>query len=142
VSVAQPDAGTREFLGAGMAFPPRLTSEGAVAMSGFEAHVAESVHLILATARGERVMRPDWGSGLSELAFASMDAATVALARHLVEDGLQRCEPRIDVLGVDVEADHPLGLLTVRVSYRVRRTDTVFNLVYPFSLERGRHADA
>lgn len=140
--MAQPDAGTRQILGAGMSFPPRLTPDGAVAVSAFEEHVAESVHLILATARGERVMRPDWGSGLSELTFASMDAATVALAQHLVEDGLQRCEPRIDVLSVAAEANHQLGLLTVTVSYRVRRTDTVFNLVYPFSLERGRHADA
>jgi phage baseplate assembly protein W len=139
--VVQQDAGTRAFLGAGMSFPPRLTSDGTIALSAFEAHVAESVHLILATARGERVMRPDWGSGLSELAFGSMDAATVALARHLVEDGLQRCEPRIDVLGVDAEPDHELGRLTVTVSYRVRRTDTVYNLVYPFSLERGRRAD-
>jgi uncharacterized protein len=87
-------------------------------------------------------MRPDWGSGLSELTFASMDAATIALAQHLVEDGLQRCEPRIDVLSVAAEADHELGRLTVTISYRVRRTDTVFNLAYPFSLERGRHASA
>jgi phage baseplate assembly protein W len=138
--MAQPDAGTRQFLGSGIAFPPRLDADGAVAMSAFEEHVAESVQLIIATGRGERVMRPDFGSGLAELAFASMDAATVALARHLVEDGLQRCEPRIDVVAVDAEADHEGGRLTIRVTYRVRRTDTVFNLVYPFSLERGRHA--
>jgi phage baseplate assembly protein W len=125
-----------------MAFPPHLAPDGSVAMSAFEEHVAESVRLILSTARGERVMRLDWGSGLSELAFASMDATTVALAKHLVEEGLQRCEPRIDVLEVAVEADHLLGRLTVSVTYRVRRTDTVFNLVYPFSLDRGRDAGA
>lgn len=138
--MAQPDAGSRQILGAGMSFPPRLTAGGAVATSAFEEHVAESVHLVLATARGERVMRPDWGSGLAELTFASMDSGTIALAQHLVEDGLLRCEPRIDVLAVTADADQDGGRLTVTVSYRVRRTDTVFNLVYPFSLERGRHA--
>lgn len=136
------DAGVRTFLGAGASFPVRLASDGSIALSSYEEHIAQSVYLVLATARGERAMRPEFGCGLSELTFSPMDATTAAIAEHLVRDGLLRCEPRIDVLSVAARAYHPLGTLEISVEYRVRRTDTVFNLVYPFSLERGRNAGA
>lgn len=141
--MVQADAGVRTFLGAGAQFPFALTPDGALAATAYEEHVAQSVYLVLATDPGERVMRPDFGCGLRQVAFAPVDATTTAMAEHLVREGLRRCEPRIDVLAVAASAQEGRpGVLVISVEYRVRRTDTVFNLVYPFSLERGGHADA
>ncbi len=129
---------SRAFLGAGLAFPLRVDEQGHLAMNSLEDHVRQSIGLILGTGRGERVMRPDFGAGLHELVFAPMNAATTAMVEHEVRSGLVRFEPRIDVTGVRVEVDtaEP-GLLRIHLGYRVRRTDTMFNLVYPFYLERS-----
>jgi phage baseplate assembly protein W len=96
------------------------------------------VWIILATARGERVMRPDFGAGLRALTFEPISATTAALARHHAEEALVRWEPRIDSVTVDVSADPPRGRLTLDVRYRVRATNTFYNLVYPFYLMEAR----
>ena len=146
-----------QFLGAGIAFPLRLDAQGRFAMNSLEDHVRQSILLILQTARGERVMRPDFGAGLQDLLFSPATAATAALAEHTVRDALTRFEPRIDVLKVAANVDPkqqdvavigtkqgPVridpkqeSILLIDIQYRVRRTDTIFNLVYPFYLERG-----
>ena len=127
----------KEFLGAGIAFPLRV-EQGQVVMNSLEEHVRQSILLILQTAKGDRVMHPDFGSGLRNLVFAPITATTTALVGHEVKDALIRFEPRIDVLDVAVTADaKEQGLLLINIEYRVRRTDTLFNLVYPFYLERG-----
>ncbi len=128
----------KEFLGAGAAFPFGVDGQGRIAMSSLEDHVHQSILLILRTAKGERVMRPDFGAGLDQLVFSPATATTAALAEHQVKDALVRFEPRIDVLRVGATLD-PRGpeLLVIEVEYRVRRTDTISNLVYPFYLDRG-----
>src|SRR5262245_26679967 len=142
-----------EFLGAGVAFPLRLDADGRIVMNSLEDHVRQSILLILQTAKGERVMRPEFGAGLQSLVFEPLTQATAALVQHQVEKALVRFEPRIEVLNVEVKVDpkqigearikgeviDPMeyGVLLINVTYRVRRTDTTFNLVYPFYLERG-----
>jgi phage baseplate assembly protein W len=125
-----------EVLGRGIAFPLRLIG-GQVGMNAFDDQVRQSILLILRTAQGERVMRPEFGAGLDGLAFEPMDAVTVGLVQHRVKEALQRFEPRIDVLTVSVEARPGEGRLDAIIQYRIRRTDSVNNLVYPFYLERG-----
>jgi uncharacterized protein len=125
-----------EVLGRGIAFPLQL-SGGQIGMNAFDDQVRQSMLLILRTAQGERVMRPEFGAGLDGLAFEPMDAVTVGLVKHRVTETLQRFEHRIDVLAVTVEAKPYEGRLEAFIQYRVRRTDSVNNLVYPFYLERG-----
>ena len=127
-----------EFLGAGIAFPLSVTEEGLIAMNALDDHVRQSILLILQTARGERVMRPGFGCDLNELVFEPLRQATFTLAEHHVKEALIRYEPRIEVLNVQVGVDpkQPDGLL-IHLRYRVRSTDTTFNLVYPFYVERG-----
>lgn len=128
----------KEFLGAGIAFPPAKDAQGRLAMNNLEEQVRQSILIILRTAKGERVMRPDFGAGLHTLAFEPINPTTTALVQHEVKEALTRFEPRIDVDDVDVTSDpKEPGLLRIAVSYRVRRTDTTFNLVYPFYVERG-----
>jgi phage baseplate assembly protein W len=111
---------------------------GAIEMNSYEDHVHQSIRLILQTAKGERVMRPDFGAGLHNLVFEPVNPVTTSLVQHEVKEALIRFEPRIDVLSVEVTVDQKEEQkLLANIQYRVRRTDTIFNLVYPFYLERG-----
>src|SRR3954454_3014382 len=128
----------KEFLGAGVAFPLGLDSQGRIAMRSLEDQVRQSILLILRTARGERVMRPDFGAGLEQLVFSPLTGSTVALAEHQAKEALVRFEARIEVLSLVGRIDPTQeGALLLELQYRVRRTDTTFNLVYPFYVERG-----
>ena len=129
---------TREFLGTGWAFPVRQGPDGAIATARYEESVRQSVWLVLGTAPGERVMRPDFGCGIHDLVFSVADTTTAGLVAAAVRAALVRWEPRLDLLDVQVAPDsaEPTTLL-VRVDYRVRATNNVFNLVYPFYLEGG-----
>jgi phage baseplate assembly protein W len=126
------------FLGAGPAFPLRLDASGHFVVNDLDAHVRQAIRLILATGKGERVMRPDFGAGLADLVFSPVSAATLTLIGHEVREALTRYEPRIDILTLDVSADPDAPeRLVITLDYRVRRTDTRLNLVYPFYLDRG-----
>ena len=83
-------------------------------------------------------MRPDFGAGLQALAFEPMNSTTIALMRHRVEQALITWEPRIDTITVTVTIDPPQGRLMITINYRVRRTNTFYNLVYPFYLLEGK----
>lgn len=128
-----------DFLGQGWAFPVVLDDAKTIVMTADESNIRESIWIILATAPGERVMRPDFGCGLHDLVFALNDAATIGRVQQTVHDALVRWEPRIDVLDVDVEVRGRTGeLLLINVHYRVRSTNNFFNLVYPFYLAGPR----
>lgn len=108
---------------------------GAIAMARYEDSIQQAIAIILGTARGERVMRPEFGCGLHELVFASNSAATSERAVQEVRQALIRWEPRIDLLRVDAQFYHDPNALLVEVEYKVRSTNNRFNLVYPFYLE-------
>jgi phage baseplate assembly protein W len=122
------------FLGTGWAFPTTTDPLGDVTTASEAEDVRQAVWIILGTAQGERVMRPDFGSGLWTLVFEPMSTTTISLVRHHVEQALITWEPRIDSITVDVNADGPRGLLLIEIHYRVRSTNTFYNLVYPFYL--------
>jgi phage baseplate assembly protein W len=119
-----------------MAYPLQLGVAGVRESAGAE-KVEESIRIILGTQYGERLMRPRFGSNLRSLAFAPNNASTANLARYYVSDGLAQSEPRIDVLDVAVENDTYRGALLITVTYRLRATQDVRNLVYPFYLDRS-----
>ena len=60
----------RDFLGIGWKFPLQVTPAGRIAQARYEQRIEESVFLILSTARGERVMLPDFGCGMHDLTFS------------------------------------------------------------------------
>jgi phage baseplate assembly protein W len=137
--MANPSETGKEFLGAGVAFPLGVDAQGQLAMNSLEDHVRQSILLIARTGKGERVMQPDFGAGLDTLVFSPATTATAALVQQRLKDALVRYEPRIEVLSVAAEiATEASGTVVVTLQYRVRRTDTTFNLVFPFYLERGQ----
>lgn len=125
-----------EFLGVGWQFPLRPDENGQIAMARYEESIRESIWTILGTAPGERVMRPDFGCGIHDLVFAVNSAETAGRVTNLVRQALIQWEPRIDVLKLAVSpgAIQP-NLLLIEIDYRVRTTNSRFNLVYPFYLE-------
>jgi hypothetical protein len=126
-----------DFLGQGWKFPFAL-DQGGVARSMGESGIDESIWLILGTAKGERVMRPDFGCGIHDLVFSLNNATTAGRIAEEVRDALVRWEPRIELLdvGVTTAEDQP-HVLMIAIRYQVRATNNVFNLVYPFYLEQG-----
>ena len=84
-------------------------------------------------------MLPDFGCGIHDLVFAENSAGTISLVVHLVREALVKYEARVDVLDVHVEstADSPNRLL-IRVNYRIRETNAIDNIVYPFYITEGR----
>ena len=129
---------SRAFLGVGWAFAPCVQQDGRIALVQYEDDIRQSIHIILGTDRGERVMRPDFGAGLSQFVFEPLDATTMHLVKTRVEESLIAWEPRIDVLSVNVSPDGSIAnKLLIDLNYRVRATNSQFNLVYPFFLQEG-----
>ncbi len=123
-----------EFLGSGWAFPID-TPDGAIAVADGETDIEQAIRLILSTAPGERVMRPSFGCGIHDYAFAALDTTRITLLEDDVEDALIQWEPRIEVLDVAATiTDRSRGELTVEIDYRIRASNTERNLVYPFYL--------
>ena len=134
------DASAIAFLGVGWAFPPRFDDDGHITEAAYEEDVREAIRIILGTNPGERVMRPDFGAGLDRLVFEPITTTTMSLVQHYAEEALVTWEPRIDSVAVAVSADAPRGRLMLDVRYRVRTTNTFYNLVYPFYLMEGRES--
>ena len=130
----------KAFLGRGWAFPVAVDTHGAISMAEYEEDIRQAIHIILGTNLGERVMRPDFGAGLRALLFEPINTSTMALARHCVEQALILWEPRIDSVGVEVRPEPKRGRLNIEVRYRVRSTNTFYNLVYPFYVQEGRES--
>ena len=111
---------------------------GLVASVAYEEDIRQSMRIILETAPGERVMRPNFGCGIHELVFSVVDSTAIQQIRSTVQEALRRCEARIDVLDVTVEgAATREGKLLVQIEYRVRRTNQTGNLVFPFYFREG-----
>ena len=130
-------------LGRGWRFPVELDALGRLRYSEDEEKIQQAVQVVLGTFRGERVMRPEFGSRLRELVFAPLTSSTRSLVARAITDALVKWEPRVDVLSVhvDEQAGDP-GTLVANVEYRVRATNSVYNLVYPFYLREGANAAA
>ncbi len=126
-----------DFYGRGISFPLQLGVAGILEADGVQ-KVEESIRMILGTQHGERLMRPRFGCNLTSLAFAPNDASTANLARYYVEDALKQWEPRIEVMDVDVQNDNLNAALLINITYRLRATQDVRNLIYPFYLEQPR----
>jgi phage baseplate assembly protein W len=129
----------KKWLGRGWAYPVAIDpASGAIASSAYEADIRQSIRIILGTSRGERVMRPDFGCGIHDLVFDSLDTALVTRIETTVRDALAKFEARVEVLAVSVDtSEFVRGELIVQVEYRVRKTNQIGNLVYPFYFREG-----
>jgi phage baseplate assembly protein W len=133
--MASGNAAQLSFLGVGWRFPVALEA-GETALARHEESIRQAIWIILATSKGERRMRPDFGCGIHDLVFAPLDAGTTGRVAAEVRAALLRWEPRIEVLEVHAGgSDAEPNQLLIEIAYRVRATNNRFNLVYPFYLE-------
>lgn len=103
-----------------------------------EDKIRQSIWIILSTAPGERLMRPDFGCGIQELVFKPNTGAFRGIVREKVMDALLRYEPRIDVIEVAVTTPYvERNRMDIRIDYRLRANNAFFNIVYPFYLKEG-----
>ncbi len=134
----------KDFLGAGWKFPLRTDSAFKIVLSRYEEDIKESIWIILSTAKGERVMRPDFGCGIYDLVFDPINAGTINMVATSVRQALLYYEPRIEVLNLSVsdrekgESQPAEGKLLISIDYRIKNTNGEFNLVFPFYMKEGQ----
>ncbi len=122
-----------EILGSGVAFPLQVDRRGGIALAHDETDVDQAIQLILGTAPGERPMRPEFGCGVHDFVFDTIDAGTVARMETEIRGALDRWEPRVEVTDVGFDlSGADTGRLVIQIDYRVRATNHMRNLVYPF----------
>jgi len=122
------------FLGTGWSFPPRFDrGAGRVAMAEDEQDIQESLRILFGTQRGERLFQPKYGLDMHELLFDPMGTTMRTLLEERIKIGILIYEPRIEPLGVRVASpDASSGELCIELEYRVRATNSRYNLVFPF----------
>ena len=122
-----------DIVGTGLAFPLGVDRRGGLALARDHDDVEQAISIILSTAPGERPMRPEFGCGVHDYVFDVVDAGTLGRMEEEIRHALARWEPRIDVLGIDFDLDTVAdGGLAITIQYRLRATNDVRNLVYPF----------
>lgn len=128
----------RNFLGRGWKYPVEVDRAGGIAMSELDESIRQSILIILGTAPGERVMRPNFGCGIHDLVYAPNNLSTASLAAHFCIEALGKWEPRIEEIEAHAEPseDEP-NRLDINIKYKVRATNTTRNLVYPFYIRRS-----
>jgi phage baseplate assembly protein W len=118
-------------LGSGLAFPLGVDDRGRIALAREEIDVEQAIEIILSTAPGERPMRPEFGCAVHDCVFERIDADTLARIDQAVRVALDRWEPRIVLEDIQFETGRE-GELLVQLGYRLRATNDVRNLVFPF----------
>lgn len=133
----------RDFLGKGLRFPVSVNLNGGVSSSTLEENVRQSIFIILGTAPGERLKRPDFGCRIHDLMFAPNNDITGALAEVYCQEAIYKYEPRIDQVNVRALAnpDQP-NRLDVRIEYIIAGKNDKRNLVFPFYLRNNEEAEA
>jgi phage baseplate assembly protein W len=128
-----------DFLGVGWAFPVVVAPDtGLIARVSHEDDIKESIRIILSTAKGERVMRPGFGCGIHDLAFAAVTARLIADIAATVRESLREHEARIGVHDVRVHSGRiAAGYLDVEICYAIRATNQPGNYVYPFYFQES-----
>jgi phage baseplate assembly protein W len=121
------------FIGRGFCWPMEVDHTGSIRLAETTEDIEAAIRIILLTAPGERVMRPEFGCRIWEMLFGPVTPMLLGLIAAAVRDALAQWEPRIDVASVVPEAgQHDHGLVAVRITYRVRTTNDHRNLVFPF----------
>jgi phage baseplate assembly protein W len=104
-----------------IAFPYHFDSRGRTTDRGTDDHVRDMIELLIFTSPGERVNRPEFGSGLLQLVFAPNSPELAATVQFTLQAALQRwLGDVIEVRDLDVRSED--STVTVEITYLVRAT--------------------
>jgi Bacteriophage baseplate protein W len=149
----------QDFIGRGWRFPIKVNARGRLEWSDGPRRIEDSIWIIIKTALGERLMRPTFGAGVDDFVFQSNSEINRVQLATVIKSALLQWEPRIDLDDVRVESgwqatdsrlealDSPQAMkdrstaldsqVNVTIDYRLRTTNEIFNVVFPFYLEEG-----
>jgi uncharacterized protein len=103
-------------------YPFHFDSRGRTAATGDDDHIRDMIEQLLLTSPGERVNRPDFGSGLLQLVFAPNSPELAAALKFTMQAALQRwLGDLIEVRALEVISQD--STLSIDVRYLVRRTN-------------------
>ena len=132
----------KSFLGTGWDFPPTFDKPNRrVKMVSDEADIQSSLEILVSTALGERVMRPDYGSNLDNVIFEPMDLSLQSYVEQLIKEAIYLHEPRITPEKVELETDPEGGEMMINIEYIISATNTRRNVVYPYYLLEGTNIE-
>jgi uncharacterized protein len=122
-----------DIIGQGWAFPLRINGRGGIALAHGDEEVDGALRLILATAPGERVMRPEFGCAIWDHLFATADPNTLGVMEQAVREAVGRWEPRVELESVTARPDEDdPSCVRIELSYVVAASNGRRNLVFPF----------
>lgn len=125
-----------DIIGRGWSFPPAFIKTGdggEVIMTEGKEDIDRSLEILLNTAFGERVMRPEYGCDLRRFLFDPVNANMTAYIRKIVEEAIFYFEPRIRPESVTVDTGNiNEGQLVIRIVYIIKSTNSRSNYVFPF----------
>jgi phage baseplate assembly protein W len=131
-----------QLLGTGWAFPPSFDwrSKEAVLVSQVD-DIEQSLHILLSTVPGERVMQPSYGCGIKRMVFETVNDSSITEIKDIISKAILFFEVRITLHEIDIDLSDfdQLGVLRLKLDYTVRTTNTRTNLVYPLYLREGTH---
>ena len=102
-------------------FPWHFDASGRTAQTENTDHIRDLIEQVLFTSPGERVNRPDFGSGLLQMVFAPNSDTLASTTQMTVQSALQRWLGEL-ILVDDVEVNNDDATLRVLVRYVIRRT--------------------
>jgi phage baseplate assembly protein W len=102
-----------------------------------EAAIKQSIVNLLLTVKGERFFNADLGSSISSLLFEPLDFGTASLISTEIDNTLERYEPRIRVLSVDVTPNFEENGFEASLSFEIIGRED-FPIDVEFFLERTR----
>ena len=130
-----------QFLGTGWGFPPSFdwrTKETVMVSQADD--VLQSLHILLGTVPGERVMQPSYGCGLHRMVFEVISDSSITEIKDIVSKAVLFFEVRISLHNIEVDIEGAAdGLVRLRLDYTLRTTNTRTNMVYPFYLREGNN---
>ena len=121
------------FIGRGISWPMGVDHTGALRLTTGAQDLDRSIRIVLITAPGERVMRPQFGCRIWEMLFEPVTPNLLGLMAQAVREAVAQWEPRVEVEEVNVVPDvNDSSLVRIHIGYRVRSTNDRRNLVHPF----------
>ena len=117
----------RDWLGQDTQFP----INGAFKPQQGISEVNQCIQLLIATVPGERVMRPEYGCRLYTKVWSNIDQVASEGLKD-IREAITNFEPRVDLVSVNSRIFRDTGRVLFAVEYRIKDTNTVENLVFPF----------
>ena len=104
-----------------IAFPVTFDESGEARLCDVDEDIRQSLHLLLSTRRGERLMRPEYGCDLAQFAFESVNYSLISRITNEISQAIAAFEPRVEQVELSADGSgESSGALIINISYIVR----------------------